>query len=340
MDQLKRMAIFAAVVERGSMRGAARQLGLTPSAVSQQMRALEQATGVTLLHRSTRKLTLTDAGARYHAGCAAMVAAARQADEALAMLRDAPEGELRLAAPVGFASLIAQALGPLLTAYPALNLHLVLDDAPSDLIGERIDLALRVGRWPDSSLVARRLGSLEAVVVATPAYVARHGAPRTPEELASLDWLVMSSGGAPRPITLLDRDDRPFALRPRARVASTNHLALQRLCLAGLGVAQLVRADIAPELREGRLVPLLPAWRSPPMGVFAVTPRRDAQPASVRRALQALQATLDTASESAHAEVTGDESTYAKPGTAVKANADIIESAPATLPGGDGGLER
>src|SRR4249920_3467771 len=105
MDHLKRMAIFATVVGRGSMRAAARGLRMTPSAVSQQIRALEQATGVTLLHRSTRRLTLTEAGERYHTGCAAMLAAARSADDALASLRDAPEGELRLAAPVGFAQL-------------------------------------------------------------------------------------------------------------------------------------------------------------------------------------------------------------------------------------------
>lgn len=292
MDQLKRMAIFAAVVERGSMRGASRQLGLTPSAVSQQLRALERSTGVTLLHRSTRKLTLTEAGARYHAGCAAMVAAARQADEALAALRDAPSGELRLAAPVGFAGLIAQALAPLLSAHPGLRLHLLADDAPTDLIAERIDLALRVGPWPDSSLVARRIGSFEPLLVAAPAYVAQRGLPRGPEDLERLDWLQRQPQGEARPVELQGPAGRTASLRPTPRVISRNQQSLQALCLAGLGIAALIAAEIETELREGRLIRLLPDWSLPPLPVLAVTPARDAQPAAVKLALAALQSLL------------------------------------------------
>ena len=142
MDQLKRMAIFAEVVAAGSLTAAARQLGMTPSAVSQHLRQLEQALGLALLHRSTRRLSLTEAGERYHAGCAAMVAAARSAEQALARLRDEPEGELRLAAPLGFGCLLARALGPL-RRHPKLTLRLLLDDAVIDLIEARVDLALR-----------------------------------------------------------------------------------------------------------------------------------------------------------------------------------------------------
>ena len=109
-DQLKRMAVFAEVVAAGSLSAAARHLDMTPSAVSQHLRQLEAALGLALLHRSTRKLTLTEAGARYIDGCSAMVAAARAADQALARHRDEPEGELRIAAPIGFGGLLAQAL--------------------------------------------------------------------------------------------------------------------------------------------------------------------------------------------------------------------------------------
>src|SRR6059036_3653262 len=126
MDQFKRMAIFAEVVAAGSLSAAARRLGMTPSAVSQHLRQLEQALGLALLHRSTRRLTLTEAGERYHVGCAAMLAAAHTAEQALARLRDEPEGELRLAAPAGFGGLLATALGPL-RRYPKLRLQLLLD---------------------------------------------------------------------------------------------------------------------------------------------------------------------------------------------------------------------
>ena len=146
MDDLKRMAVFAAVVQHGSMSGAARALGMSTSAVSQQVRKLESDGGVTLLHRSTRKLALTDAGQRYHAGCAAMCAAAEQARAELAASRDAPSGELRLSATVGFARHVAPALGALLAEHPALRLRLLVDDAPIDLINTRIDLAVRFGK--------------------------------------------------------------------------------------------------------------------------------------------------------------------------------------------------
>ena len=154
MEDLKRMAVFAAVVQHGSMSGAARALGMSTSAVSQQVRRLESDGGVTLLHRSTRKLALTEAGERYHAHCAAMAAAAGQARAELAAAREAPSGELRLSATVGFARHIAPALGALLAAHPALRLRLLVDDAPIDLIGARIDLAVRYGRLADSTWAA------------------------------------------------------------------------------------------------------------------------------------------------------------------------------------------
>lgn len=161
MEDLKRMAVFAAVVQHGSMSGAARALGMSTSAVSQQVRKLESDGGVTLLHRSTRKLALTEAGQRYHARCAAMCAAADQARAELAASRDAPSGELRLSATVGFARHIAPALGELLAAHPALRLRLLVDDSPIDLINARIDLAVRYGRLQDSTWAARRLGGMQ-----------------------------------------------------------------------------------------------------------------------------------------------------------------------------------
>ena len=292
MDQLKRMAIFAEVVASGSMTGAARQLGMTASAVSQQLRQLERELDVTLMHRSTRKLTLTEAGERYAAGCAAMVAAAREAGEALARLRDAPEGELRLTAPVGFARHLGPALGPLLVAHPKLTLRLFIDDASIDLIDQRIDLALRVGaQLADSSFVARKLGDLPFVLVAAPAYLARRGWPASPADLVQHDWLVLQTRA--RPITvfeLLPEDGgAPHVLRIEGRVTSTNQNSLQQLCVAGLGVAMMARPDIEAELADGTLAPVLPGWRLPDMGIHAVTPQRDQQPAKVRHAIEALR---------------------------------------------------
>lgn len=292
MDDLKRMSIFAAVVEQGSMTRAARRLGLSTSAVSQQIRQLERAGGVTLLHRTTRKLTLTEAGARFGEHCRAMVQAAQQARELLVQAQDAPEGELRISAPVGFARHIAPALAPLLADHPRLRLRLLVDDAMIDLVEARIDLALRAGRLADSSWAARRLCGFSWALCAAPGYLTRHGTPRTPDELVAHQWIAGTRGGQAMPLELSGPGNANVALRVEPRITSNNQLTLQQMCIAGLGVALLVRSDVDDELRAGRLVALLPEWQLAPIDVWAVTPQRDAQPAKVRHAIAALAASL------------------------------------------------
>ncbi|ABE46463.1 LysR family transcriptional regulator [Polaromonas sp. JS666] len=288
MDQLKRMAIFAEVVAAGSLTAAARQLGMTPSAVSQHLRQLEQALGLALLHRSTRRLTLTEAGERYHAGCAAMVAAARSAEQALARLRDEPEGELRLAAPAGFGSVLATALAPL-RGYPRLTLRLLLDDALIDLIGERVDIALRIGVLADSGLVARKLGSMARQLCASPAYLAERGWPAQPRDLLQHDWLGSKPANAGADMLELQGPaGERETLRLEGRVQASQVTALHALCVAGWGISLGVSDDDQKALADGRLLPVLPGWRLADLPVYAVTPRRGEQPAKVRHALDVL----------------------------------------------------
>jgi DNA-binding transcriptional LysR family regulator len=245
-----------------------------------------------LLHRTTRKLALTDAGERFYAECAGMVAAARRAQAQLALSRDAPSGELRLSATVGFARHIAPALGGLLAANPALSLKLLVDDARIDLIESRIDLGVRFGTLADSSWVARRLCSFELLLCAAPAYLQRHGTPQRPEELLAHQWLALAREG--NAMTLELHNGQSHTLRLEARITSNNQLSLQQMCAAGLGLARLARVDVDDELRAGRLVTVLPAWTQEPLPVWAVTPQRDAQPAKVRHAVEALHAYLLT----------------------------------------------
>lgn len=289
-DKLRRMALFAEIVDSGSISAAARRLGSTPSAVSQQLRALERSLGLVLLHRSTRRLTLTEAGERYHPACAAMLAQARSADLALERLRDEPEGELRLAAPIGFGDLIASALEPL-RRHPRLQLHLLLDDTPIDLIAERVDLALRVGRFNDSTLVARRLGELQRVLCASPRYLAERGWPRHPDELAGHDWLALPPRGGPvETLAFQGPSGASAEVRVAPRVLASQVTVLQALALAGWGLYVGMADDVRAAMDAGQLVPVLPDWRLEPAAVFAVTPRRGEQPAKVRHALAALQA--------------------------------------------------
>lgn len=302
MDRYRRMALFAEVVTAGSLSEAGRRLGISPSAVSQQVRQLEQDLGLVLLHRSTRRLTLTEAGARYHAGCAAMMDAVRQADDALARLRDAPEGVLRLACPIGCGPLITRALAPFVER-PGLSLELLLDDTPIDLIAQRVDLALRVGQFADSSLVLRKIGRLHQRLAASPAYLARRGEPQTLDDLRGHDWLLRTSArtGHPEPVRLRAPDGQAHELRLPARVQATQVTVLHAMCVAGWGLAVVMEQDVRAELDDGRLVGVLPGWTLDEAPVYAVTPRRDEQPAKVRYAIELLRRFFDPPTGSAPA---------------------------------------
>tara|TARA_B100001105_G_C22353794_1_gene426977 strand:+ start:251 stop:1159 length:909 start_codon:yes stop_codon:yes gene_type:complete len=293
-DDFKRLALFAEVVRAGSLSAAARRLGISTSAVSQQLRALEQAHGVTLLHRTTRKLSVTEAGARLADHCQAMVEAAQRARQQLLLAREAPEGELRIAAPVGFGRHVAPALAPLLAAHPGLSLRLMVDDAMIDLVDARVDLALRAGRLADSTWVARRLCSFEMLLCAAPAYLARAGVPQVPADLLAHQWIGTGRSGQALQLELTGPAGQREHLRVEPRAMSNNQLSLQQLCVAGLGLSVAVRADVEDELRAGRLVPVLPGWQGPPIPVWAVTPQREGQPAKVRHAAAAIERYLQT----------------------------------------------
>ncbi|WP_197077251.1 MULTISPECIES: LysR family transcriptional regulator [Aquitalea] len=284
------MAVFATVVEQGSMVAAARALGMTPSAVSQHISKLESEHGVSLLHRTTRSLTLTEAGSLFYQGCADMLAAARLAEQRLNEMRDAPVGELRLSAPTGFAGpMLTEALAPLLAAHPRLSLKLFFHDEMIDLVQHRIDLALRAGDLKDSSLVARHLADWESVLCAAPSYLARHPAITTPQQLEQHQWVMLDHERSHTWLTMENAAgevERPMVER---RVSSNNILAARQFVLAGMGLSIQPEPEVRQELADGRLLRVLPQWRLPALGIFVVTPRRDAQPAKVRYAIEALR---------------------------------------------------
>lgn len=289
------MALFATVVQKGSMVAAAEAMGMTASAVSQQIRRLEEATGVTLLHRTTRKLTLSEAGAQFYESCRQIVELAEQAEQRLAEQRDAPVGELRVAAPVGFSGpLLSEALAPLLSAHPGLSLSLFFHDEQIDLIELRIDLAIRVGRQEDSSLVARYVTDWRMILCAAPAYLARVGLPIEPSQLLKLDWIGLHLERSQH-LTLLGPGGVQQRLRLETRISCNNILAARQFTLAGMGVSLQPEPEVRELLARGELLPLLPDWQLEPIGLHIVTPRRDAQPAKVRYAIEALRRHLVSA---------------------------------------------
>lgn len=289
MDDLKQFALFAEVVRAGSLSAAARHLGISTSAVSQQLRALEQRHGTTLLHRSTRKLTLTESGRQLAEHCATLVAVATRARQQLALARDAPEGELRMSAPVGFARCVAPALAPLLAAHQALRLHLEVDDRMIDLIDARIDLAIRVGELANSGWSAMRLCGIDVLLCAAPDYLAGAGMPREPQALQAHQWLAPPRGGRAMPLQLTGPQGVPHTIEVAPRITSNSQISLQQMCVNALGLSFVIGTEVQEDLQAGRLVRVLPEWHAPPMPLWAVTPQRDAKPAKVRHAIAALQ---------------------------------------------------
>jgi len=283
------MSVFVTVVESGSMRRAARTLGLTPSAISQQIRQLETETGVTLLRRTTRRFELTDAGQAFYEGCARMVAAAREAHERLSAVHDAVTGELAISAPVGFAAVhLSPALQPLLAAHPQLTLRLVVTDDQLDLARERIDLAIAIGTSPPaSSLVRKHLATWENLLVASSGYLQTHRTPGRPDDLANHQFVSLPPWHHGGDLLSGPRGQR-FRLAPKPRVVSNNQLTIKQLTLAGCGLSFNVLPEIADELADGRLVRVLPQWKAPQLSVDALMVPRAAQPAKVRAALDAL----------------------------------------------------
>lgn len=282
MADLAGIGVFVKVVELASMSAAARATGVAKSSVSREVSRLEARLGVRLLQRSTRALTLTEAGAEYYARCAAIVAEAEAAGRAVSQAAQAPRGLLRVTATVGFG---ARYLGPLvaeyMAAHPDVRVELRLLDRRVNLIREGFDLAVRMGALEDSTLVARRLGTVERVLCAHPHYLARRGVPQRPEDLRRHVCLS------------IDAEQRQWTLGG-ATVTVPWHLACNQVevvreaALAGVGLALLPRFLVADDLAAGRLVQALPGARPKPATFYALYAYGRQLPSSARLFLDLL----------------------------------------------------
>lgn len=294
MDRYKALTVLAVVADAGSMRRAARILGMTPSGVSQHIAQLEKDTRVTLLHRSSRRITLTEAGEALYAGGAAVLAAVQAAELRLAELRDTPAGVLSISVPPGLAERrLTEVLGPVLESHPALSLRLIVTDDPVDLAEDRIDLAISTGGLPTAEGVVRHLTSWETIVCASPAYLARRDEPLAPEDLQVHELLI--------PARLLNRalefrrlegSETPreaSVIKLESRVTTHSTRALTGLAVSGFGVMIAPFPSVAEEVADGRLRRILSHWLVPRTDVVMVMPLRAHQPAKVRCAVDALR---------------------------------------------------
>lgn len=294
---LNRLAVFVALVRAGSFTAAAEQLGLTKAMVSQHLARLERELGVALLVRSTRRMTLTEAGAVFHADCVRILGEAEAAIARVGENRETPRGTLRLTAPVNYgAMVVAPALAGFLRAWPEVRAELVLDDGLIDLIGGRFDLAIRGGTLRDSGLHAVRLGGFRQLLVATPAYLDACVRPRRPQDLARLDAILLSVLSSPANWTFTARNGSQARVRLARRAVADSAAAVHAMALAGAGIAVLPDFMVQADLEAGRLEHLLPAQRLPEGSFHAVYAGLRA-PAKVRAFIDHLRASLAAGAE-------------------------------------------
>jgi DNA-binding transcriptional LysR family regulator len=272
MDRLAAMEIFVSVAEAGSFSAAAKRMSVGQPAISKAVAQLEERLGARLILRSTRGLTMTDAGQRFYEHAKLAI---READEAEQLVRDASEslsGGLRVSAAVTFACLhVLPALNDLMSRHPKLEIDLRLDDRNIDLLEEGLDVALRLGTLADSTMTARRIGRSPRLVVGTPEYFARAGMPTTPADLSQHQAIIYSQRGGGESWTFSKNgDEQDVTVSGRMRVSAAE--GMRTAVLSGMGLAVASRWMFSPELASGKVKAVLTDWTLPALDLWAVFP--------------------------------------------------------------------
>jgi len=283
MDNLADIAVFVRVVERGSFTQAADDLSLSRAVVSKYLSRLESRLGARLLHRTTRRLSLTEAGAALFEASRGAIERIDEAEAMVARLQSKPRGRLRVSAPMSFGILhLGPAIAEFSREHAEVTLDMRLDDRYVNLVEEGFDVAIRIGNLSDSSLVARKLASTRSVACASPDYLARQGEPETPEDLASHDCLIysyLSTANVWR-FTAPGGREIPVAVTGSYRI--NNGIVLAEAAVAGHGILMAPTFYIGQQLREKKLRQILGRYGLPELGIYAVYPQRDHVPPKVR----------------------------------------------------------
>lgn len=286
-DEYRGLAAFVAVHQAGSFSAAGRRLKLSTSVVSHHVSRLEERLGVPLFFRSTRSLSLTGEGARILPAAQRMVAAGEEALDALSEDGAQPVGALRIALPAfGTGGGVHAAIWRFAKAHPLVSVSVHSSDVPVDLIAEGYDIAIRIGRLPDSSLKTRRIGTFHRKVVAAPDYLRGRPALTEPQDLRALDFISLSM--LPRALAFVRDGEEVTLPLENIRLEVDAVTAGRAAVLAGLGVMSLPLNEIAEDLRRGAVVEVLPEWGMPTYGVYAVWPDSGPQKRLTRRLIDAL----------------------------------------------------
>jgi DNA-binding transcriptional LysR family regulator len=293
MDRLEAMNVFVAVADLEGFAPAARRLGLSPSAVTRLVAALEERLGARLLQRTTRSVKLTDAGARFLERARRILADVAEAEGAAQAERTVPTGRLVLAAPNMFGRLqVAPVVSAFLAKYPDVTCELALSDRNANLVDDGIDAAVRIGVLEDSSLVARNVGATRRVVVGSPKYLARRKKPRTPDDLTEHDIVQFAAVTQPAEWRFVDGGEEPrVALSPRYVTNSTD-AAIAHAELGG-GLTMVLGYQVADAVRAGRLRIVLADYEPPPLPIHVVYPTTRLLSAKVRAFVELVTTTCD-----------------------------------------------
>ena len=275
MVQLKTMETFVQVVRTGSFSVAARELGFSRALVTKHVQSLEEHLGARLLNRTTRSINLTEIGAEYYDFCRRILAEIGDEERSLQDLQKEPRGSLRILAPKSFGTLhLCETIAAFGQRYPEIRTTLVLDDSSQrgpDLVENAFDVAVRLAAISDSSLIVRKLATLRWVLVASPAYLARRPAPKTPDDLAEHNGLTHLTIGADR-VWRLQEGRKSIPVKVQGSFAANSVIALQHAARVGIGIAALPTYCIAEDLESGALAQVLPSYSLPDRPLYVTYP--------------------------------------------------------------------
>lgn len=290
MELLNDMALFVEVVKAKGFRGAAEAVGVPNSTLSRRISALEKAIGLRLLHRTTRKVELTEAGQIYYERCRRIVDEARLAHEQLGEMLAQPSGVLRASLPVDFSvTYLAPLIAEFANRYPGLTFDFDLTPRRSDLVSEPFDVAIRMGEPENSQLIARHLASLQAQLYASPGYLERSGEPQTPADLEGHECLSMLKSGSGS--WTLNKGDETARVSVSGRFSLNSVGMIRRLATLDMGIILIPEEIVADDVSSGKLRRILPGWYGAPLPVYAITETR-LIPAKTQRFIEFLRERL------------------------------------------------
>jgi len=289
MDRFQEMRAFVGVVEHGSFVRAAQALDTSKAAISRQVADLERRLGVRLLHRTTRKLSLTDEGRLFHLRCAELLDGLEEAESEISLRSGEPSGHLRVSAPVTFGILhLAPLWGSFLQQHPKVSMEVSLSDRTADLVEDGFDLAVRISRAPHPAYIARKLASTKMVLCASPAYLKQHGTPGRPQDLAGHNVISYTYWSSRDEWEFVAPDGRAEVVKTRPRLHANNGDTCLAAALRDQGLIMQPDFLVHEALRDGRLTPLLEGYRAVELGIYAVYASRRQLPLKLRQLIDFL----------------------------------------------------